>query len=341
MTANSQLIIEMIPSQLLQNNPLGDPSTRPTPVYLPPGYAGSAARYPVVYLLSGFTGRGLALLNDSPFDETLQERLDRLINSGQIPPLLVVMPDCFTRYGGSQYLNSSATGPYEAYLTQELILYIDRHYRTRPEAGGRAVAGKSSGGYGALVLSMRHPEIFGALAGHSGDMYFEYCYKPDFPKFLNAAERLSIRSEESLRDFLAGFTPKMHPKPANFFDLISVSAMAACYSPNPASPCGFDLPFDLLTGELRPEVWQRWLNHDPCVLVQQAHHAAALRQMKLIYLDCGNRDEYALHYGGRIFTRHLADLNIAYRYEEFDGTHRNTQFRYDASFTALAKALEK
>ncbi len=368
MPTESKVVVEMFSSELLQNNPLGDPPARRVPVYLPPGYEEGETRYPVVYLLAGFTGRGVMLLNDSPFDENIQERLDRLIAAGEVQPMIIVMPDCFTRYGGSQYLNSSATGSYEDYLIGELIPFIDRRYRTRAEAGYRAVAGKSSGGYGALVLAMRHPDVFGAFACHSGDMYFEYCYKPDFPKFLNALGRLLPKSEDSspassmspqtkmsfggqrsavggqflaegLAEFLIDFSPQMHPKPANFFDLINVAAMAACYSPNPASPYGFDLPFDLATGELYPEVWQRWLEHDPITLLEDEKCIAALRRMKLIYLDCGNHDEYALHYGARIFCRRLAGLNIPYIYEEFDGGHRDIQFRYDVSFRRISEAF--
>jgi enterochelin esterase family protein len=337
--AKSQVIIEAFTSQALGQNPLGDPATRHIPVYLPPGYRKSSPPYPVLYLLTGFTGRGTLLLNDSPFDETIQEQLDRLIAGGDIQPLLVVMPDCFTRYGGSQYLNSSAVGLYEDHLVAELIPYIDRRYQTRPEARYRAIAGKSSGGYGALVQAMRHPDLFGLVACHSGDIYFEYCYKPDFPKFLNAASRLGIDSAETLADFLAVFSPKMYPKPANFFDVISVAAMAACYSPNPAAPGGFDLPFDLTTGELRPAIWQRWLEHDPITLLQNDSHVDALRRMKLIYLDCGNRDEHALHYGARIFCQRLAQLAIPYHYEEFDGGHRSTQFRYNVSLKAISGAF--
>lgn len=339
MSSDSKIIIETHSSQLLRHNPLGDPPTRRVPVYLPPGYDAGDTRYPVVYLLTGFTGRGTILLNDSAFDETIQERLDRLILAGQVQPLIVVMPDCFTRYGGSQYLNSSATGCYEDYLIEELVPFIDRRYRTRAEAGYRAIAGKSSGGYGALVQAMRHPDIFSVLACHSGDMYFDYCYKPDFVKFLNATGRLSLQTPEALQQFLADFSPKMHPKPANFFDVLHIAAMSACYSPNPAAPCGFDLPFDPGTGELRPDVWQRWLAHDPITMLQDEKHVAALRQMKLIYLDCGNRDEYALHYGARIFCQRLAQLNIPHVYEEFDGGHRDIQFRYDESLKAISKVF--
>ncbi len=341
MSTESKVMVKTITSQLLRDNPLGDPYTRRVPVYLPPGYDEGEACYPVVYLLAGFTGRGAFLLNDSAFEENIQERMDRLIASGQVRPMIIVMPDCFTRYGGSQYLNSSAAGRYEDHLIDELIPFIDHRYRTLPEPAGRAIGGKSSGGYGALGLAMRRPGIFGALACHSGDMYFDYCYKPDFVKFLNAAAGHNIDSAESLRDFLANFSPKMHPKPDSFFDIIHISAMSACYSPNPTSPCAFDLPFEFHTGQLRPRVWQRWLDRDPVVMLEEEKHVEALRQMKLIYLDCGKRDEYALHYGARIFSRRLSQLNIPHHHEEFDGGHRHTQFRYDMSLRAISEAFEE
>jgi enterochelin esterase family protein len=187
---------------------------------------------------------------------------------------------------------------------------------------------------------MRHPDIFGLVACHSGDMYFEYCYKPDFVKFLNAAAKNNIDSTAKLRDFLARFLPKMQPKPADFFDIIHISAMSACYSPNTDSPCGFELPFELYTGRLRPDVWQRWLTLDPLEMLEAETTLTALRQLRLIYLDCGQRDEYALHYGARMFSQRLTHFNISHQYEEFDGGHRNTQFRYDESLVAISDALE-
>ena len=112
---------------------------------------------------------------------------------------IVVMPDCFTRYGGSQYLNSSATGRYEDHLVRELVPSGRPHVRTMADPGARAVVGKSSGGYGALVLAMRHPDVFGLVASHSGDCYFEYCYLPDFPKCLDVLARHGGSAERFLR----------------------------------------------------------------------------------------------------------------------------------------------
>ncbi len=339
MTTTGTLETPTLTSHALRDNPLGDPHQRSLPVYLPPGYHRSSRRYPTVYLLTGFTGRGAFMLNDSAFDEPIQERLDRLIGSGQIQPMIVVLPDAFTRYGGSQYLNSSATGRYEDYLIDEIVPFIDQSYRTLAQPDRRAIGGKSSGGFGALVQGMRHPDVFGAIACHSGDMYFDFCYRFDIPKFINAATRNSLDNYENLRDWLAAFSPKMYPKPPAFFDVIHLAAMAACYSPNPSSPTGFDLPFEYHTGKLLPEVWARWLAWDPVNMLAEQTYAAALHRMKLLFIDCGNRDEYALHLGARIFIERLIELDIPHQHEEFDGGHRNTQFRYDASLTAISQAF--
>jgi len=329
----STVVLENFESRVLGNNPLRDPAVRRIPVYLPPGYENGNQRYPTAYVLSGFTGRGLQLLNDTAWDEPLPQRLDRLIGQGSLRPLIVVMPDCFTRYGGSQYINSSATGRYEDHLIQELVPHIDSKYRTVPEPAWRAVLGKSSGGYGALVLGMRHPEVFGLVADHSGDKYFELCYKLDFPKCLEGLAKFG-----GLAKFLSEFPhPQPRPHKKLWADTANIVCMAACYSPNPGSLLGFDLPFDEATGELDPHVWARWLEHDPVHIVQR--HAEALRSLRLLYLDCGNRDEFCMHYGTRILVRRLQELGIAYFHEEYDDGHFGVQYRYDRSFTMLSEAV--
>lgn len=145
---------------------------RDIPLHFPPSYWAGARRYPVIYWLHGFTGIGLSGVNRSMWIPSLPELIDRVIADGA-PEAILVMPDGATRYGGSQYLNSSATGRYEDYVVQDLVPYIDHTYRTLASRGHRGVDGKSSVGYGALVLAMRHPEVFGGVASHSGDMYFE------------------------------------------------------------------------------------------------------------------------------------------------------------------------
>src|SRR5437868_2486584 len=179
--------VEMVPvhSVVLQGNPLGDPATRDLPVLLPPGYDAGSRRYPALYGLAGFTGRGVQMLNIDPWQPNMVQRLDQLYAAG-MPHAIVALPDCFTTLGGSQYLNSQAVGRYEDYVVNELVPFVDDRFRTIPQPESRGVFGKSSGGYGAMVLGMRHPDVFGALACHSGDMWFELCYKPDFPKACNA-----------------------------------------------------------------------------------------------------------------------------------------------------------
>lgn len=328
---HSTVQIETIESAALINNPLGDPAVRRVPVYLPPGYHESGQRYPTVYLLSAFAARGLKLLNDSLWEENIQERLDRLIGSGAVRPMIVVMPDASTRYGGSQYLNSAGTGNYEDAIL-ELVELIDHKYRTQPEAAQRAVMGHSSGGYGTLRLAMRHPEVFGLAAAHAPDLYFEMVYRKDFPHFLRYFEKVG---EAGIAEMLADPAAAL-AQGASFYAL-AVCAMASCYSPNPEAPWGFDLPFDLYTGELDEAVWARWQDHDPLRMV--ADHIKALQSLKLLYLDCGLYDEENLLYGARILSKKLNDLFVSNTYEEFKGGHRNTQHRYDVSLQKISKAL--
>ena len=329
-----RVVLERFESSTLRGNPLGYPHVRTVPVYLPPGYdePGQArSRYPVVYVLTGFTGKGTMLLNESGWTEPLPRRLDRLIASGKVQPLIAVLPDCFTRYGGSQYLDSRAHGRYETHLVRELVPYIDRVYRTRAAAAHRAVLGKSSGGYGAIVQGLRHPDVFGALADHSGDAAFEYCYLPDFPKVCTAVWKAG-----SLEKWWRAFqrTPK---KTWELLGVLNIIAMAAAYSPNPRKPLGVDLPFDLETGALDERVWRRWLTWDPVRMV--ASHRAAARRLRLVYLDCGLRDQFNLQLGARILARELRAAGARVVHEEFDDDHLDIQYRYDRSFELLSKVL--
>jgi enterochelin esterase family protein len=327
------LVTESFASRVLADNPLGDPVTRKLPVILPPDYETSGKRYPVVYGLTGFTGSGLSLLNFQAWQPNLQERIDALMADGRLPPTLFVLPDCFTRYGGSQYLNSAAIGRYEDYVVDEIVSLIDSKYRTMAAPEGRGLFGKSSGGYGSIMLGMRHPDVFGAVACHSGDMYFEYCYKPDFPKFINAVLRAG-----GLEKWWAEFEGKLK-KDAQDIHAVDMLAMAAAYSPNPdRKPLPIEFPFDLYTGELRPEVWQRWLDHDPVHLV--GRYAENLRQLRLLFIDCGARDEFNLHLGARILVERLKALELPHEYEEFDDGHMNISYRYDVSLPKIAQALE-
>ena len=327
---DSQIIIEKFNSKALEGNPLGDPAVRRVGVYLPPDYV-EGERYPVVYLLTAYAARGLKLLKDDLWTENIQERLDRLITSGAVRPLIAVLPDASTRLGGSQYLNSPATGNYEDHIL-ELTGYIDDQYPTLAASNQRAVLGHSSGGYGALRLAMRHPEVFALTAAHSADMQFEMVYRPDFPKFLRYYDRFGV---DGLRKLIAD--PGEMLRQGTSFYALAVTAMSSCYSPNPNSELGFDFPFDLYTGEILPGIWQQWLENDLIHMVKE--YTENLRSLKLIFFDCGTRDEENLLYGARIFDRRLEELGIAHHYEEFDWGHRDIEFRYDVSLKAISKAF--
>ncbi len=329
--SSGTVIIETITSNVLRGNPLGDPFVRRVPIYLPPGYENSSERYPVVFVLAGFTGRGITFLNDAAWEETLPERMDRLIAEAKVRPMILVMPDCLTRIGGSQYLNSPAVGRYEDHIIHELVAYVDQKYHTIPNRDARAVVGKSSGGYGAVILAMRHPDVFGSMACHSGDLYFEFCYKSDFFGALRGLKKFG-----GLTKFWNEF-PTIHPKDKDFGALLNMIAMSACYSPNPDAPHGFDLPFDTETGELRENVWKRWLEWDPVCLVDK--HLDPLRSLRLIYLDAGLRDDFNLQYGARIFVKRLKERGVPFIHEEFDDGHFNIQYRYDNSLRAISEHL--
>lgn len=330
MDSRGTVVIETFTSTALKGNPLGDPNVREVPVYLPPSYASDPRRrYPVIYWLHGFTGIGLSAVNRSLWVPSLPELMDRVINDGA-PEAMLVMPDGSTRYGGSQYLNSPATGRYEDYVVTELVPYVDRTYRTKAAAGHRGVVGKSSGGYGALVLAMRNPEVFGGVASHSGDVYFESCYKPFFWKALNV-----INKHGGVREFLSAFDA-MPKKQRDAGEALTILvAMAMAYSAQEDG--SFDLPVDVRTGEMRDEVWARWLEWDPVYMAER--HADALRGMKVVYFECGTKDEWYLHYGARVLHRRLEDLGIRHEHQEFDDDHGSINYRYVESLRRLAQAL--
>jgi enterochelin esterase family protein len=319
-------------SEKLRGNALGDPFERDLHVYLPEGYDGGAERYPVIYLLAGFTGSGASMLNWSAWQENLPDKLDRLIRNHAMPRCIAVFPDCFTRLGGSQYVNSAAMGRYEDYLCEELVPLVDEKFRTLG-AKGRGIAGKSSGGYGALWLCLQRPGLFAAAGCHSGDCAFELSEQRHF-----APAALALEQRGGMAAFWRVLREGYRPTGQDI-DLMQVLADAAAFSPapTPAEPWGFSLPFDTDTALTRPEILAHWREFDP--LVVAAVRPEGLRRLSLLYLDVGRSDEYLLQFGARLLCRELHRLGIAYRYEEFDGGHRNTAHRYDISLPALSAAL--
>ncbi len=324
-------------SVLLADNPLGDSPTREVGVYLPDSYDRKSRRYPVILMLSGYTGTGLALCNRSPWTLTFDQRLDRLMSSGKAAEAIFVLPDCFTRYGGSQYVDSPAIGRYESYLCDELMPLIDSRYRTVAAAEGRGVIGKSSGGYGALRFGMRRPDLFSALGSHAGDSAFDLSYLRELPRML-----LTMEKRGGIDGFLSWFDSLIN-KSQLAIEVMSNLCCAAAWSPKAQGPYGygkgFDLPFEFVTCRLREEVWARWLAADPVRMLDEDRYISALRKSRAIFLDAGLGDEYNLQLGTRQIAAKLARSGIACVHEEFEGGHFNTAHRFDRSVEVITKAL--
>lgn len=337
MRLNGRVDTPYLQSQILQGNLPGDPTERMLPVYLPPGYDDNPdKRYPVIYVLAGHGGSGPLMLAPVAWGESFPERIDRLISTGAMQPVIAVLPDCWTIFGGAQYINSSALGQYEDYLIQELIPYVDSTYRTLASREHRAITGKSSGGYGAMVQSMRHPEVFSAMASHSGDIYFEFGLLPDLAKM--HANLLRFNGLEGFIEQIPTIKPKSHDP---FFSLLGMLCYGAAYAPNPAAHRGFDMPVDLETGALVEDVWQRWLAWDPVRMIDQPEHIAAWRQLSYIYLDCGLWDELNFPVGTRIMSNKLKALGLQHDFELFNDGHINVPYRYDVSLPRLEKAIRQ
>jgi S-formylglutathione hydrolase FrmB len=329
-----EIAIVRVAGPALAGNPLGDPAERDLAVYTPPGYDPQGSRrYPVLYALHGYSGDVLSLLSTRPWQSNVFQWADRLILAGRMPPALIVIVNGFTRLGGSQFVDSIHNGAHATYIVRDVTTAIDAAFRTIPHAGGRAVFGKSSGGFGALHLTMHYPGVFAAFASHSGDAYFRFAH----PALFAQAQR-TLEGFKSFEAFVHAFEEKTK-KPSGWFSTMECLAYAAAYSPLRAEAFAFELPFERATGELRDDVFARWLAFDP---VEAAPHCEkALRDLRLRFIDCGRRDEYYLDIGARILTARLREMGLEVRHEEFDDDHGNIGYRHEISLPALAEVLDR
>jgi hypothetical protein len=323
-----------IESEALRANPLGDPHERPLWVYLPPGHDDDpATRYPCVYLIQGLTGQLDMWRNRAPFRRNFPELTDDLFARNEAPPCIVVWVDCWTSLGGSQFLDSPGTGNYLTYLCDEVVPWVDERYPTIPDRDHRGLQGKSSGGYGAMVVPMLRPDVWGGLATHAGDALFEACYLPEFRESVRA---LRDEYEGSFERFWEDFRSRPAFSKDSDEHLLNDWCMAACYSTDPDGTVR--LPFEPATGQLVPEVWERWLALDPVRMV--AGHADALRSMRAIYIDAGKKDQYFLDLGAEAFRRELEAIGVTdVFFELFDATHNAIEYRYPIGLRYLAERL--
>jgi Putative esterase len=328
---------QTVRSRVLEGNPLGDPAERPLWVYLPPRVGDDPdRRYPSIYVIQGYTGQVDMWWNRSALRPTVPELVDELFagtgDRPAPPPAIVVFVDCWTSLGGSQFLNSPGTGRYLDYLCDEVVAFVDGRYPTMAAREHRGIAGKSSGGYGAMVAPMLRPATFGALASHAGDALFEYCYLPDMAK---ATRVLRDHYDGSYERFFADFATRPAFSKETDGALMNMWAMAACYSAEPDGTV--TLPFDPATGRLRDQVWARWLALDPVRMA--AGHAGQLRSLRGVYLDAGRHDQFWLDLGAAAFSAELDALGIEHTFELFDATHSGIEYRYPRGLAYLAERL--
>ena len=175
-------------------------------------------------------------------------------------------------------------------------------------------------------MGLRHADLFGLVCSTSGDAYFELCYISDFAKAFRA---IKVDPKGFIKKFWGS-----EKKDSSKFPGLNIIGMSSCYSPNGVD---FDIPFDLDTGEIRDDVWQRWLEHDPVRLVEK--FVENLRSLNLLFIDAGTRDEFALDIGARILSRKLTDLDVSHIHEEFDDGHYNISYRYDRSLELISEKI--
>lgn len=327
----------VVQSELLRGNPLGDPHERPVYVYVPPGYDDDPGRrYPVVYTIQGYTGHVGMWFNRVPFRRPFPELADEMFATTDTPPAIVIYVDAWTAVGGSQFLDSPATGPYHSYLCEEVVPWVDAHYRTLPDRDHRAIAGKSSGGYGAMITPMLRPDLFGALATHAGDALFEVCYQPGFP---DLARTLRDEYDGSYEAFNADRAGRLHGTKDSDMDLIEMYGYASAYSGNPDGTV--TMPFDDV-GAVIPEVWSRWLSRDPVQMATEPRYAEALRSQRAIWIDAGTRDEYYLDFGAQAFHRNVTAAGVqenSVHFELFNAKHGAIEYRYPLALSWLCNNL--
>ena len=318
-----------IDSEVLKNNGLGDPSRRMIDIYVPAGKDGRDL--PLLVDVVGFTAGGPAHTNWRNFAENVPERVDRLVASGEIAPCVIAFPDCFTKLGGNQYINSAGTGRWDDFLLVEAVPFVEQLLGCGGP-GKRGVFGKSSGGYGAIVHALLHSDFWSAAACHSGDMGWELLQVPDFPRALKALATTKNDIKAWLEKFFA------NPKPSdNDVHVLMNLCMCATYDPDTSAFCNVRMPVDLETCELIPERWANWMSWDPLELVKE--HGPKLKRLKALFIDCGTTDQYNLVYGARRMHRALDAIGITHTYEEFPDDHSGIDYRMDRSLPFLVKAL--
>lgn len=327
-TTHGQVRVLRHTSQLLADNHYGDPAERAIKVYVPAAAANSEARFPLLLMLAAYTNSGLALDSFTPFGEHLAQRLDRLIETGVMPPVVVAAPDAYTSFGGNQYVDSLTLGRYSSWLHDELLPFLETALPVIGGPASRAIFGKSSGGFGAIHALLERPGYWAGAAALAPDLGFEWVVRASFPAVAQALAE--YRSD--LPRFVRRVWRAKRPHPAEVHALM-VLGLAASYDPDPDCELGTHLPFDLHTLEVDEERYARWTAFDPVARIAAAPELAV--RLEGLALMVGARDQYHVHYGARRLQRLLQAAAVVHDFREFDGTHSGIDHCWDELLPAL------
>jgi hypothetical protein len=306
-------------------------------VYVPPGYDDDPGRrFPSIYVIQGYTGHIAMWRNRSPYRQPFPETADQVFARLQAPPAIVVYVDAWTAYGGSQFVDSPGTGAYHSYLCDEVVPWVDSHYRTIAAREHRGIMGKSSGGFGAMITPMLRPDLFGGLATHAGDALYELCYIAEFGEAVRALRDY----DGDIMRWWEDFRSRVPFSEQQDEVLLIVLGVSACFSArDDGTP---ELPFDPRTGVLREHVWQRWLDWDPVRMVPR--YADAVRSLRAVWIDAGAKDEWFLDIGAESFREALRTAGVSdgvINFELFDARHGGIDYRYPLSLAWLADRLAR
>ena len=288
----------------LEGNLDGDSPDRDVSIYLPPSYKTEKnRRYPVVYMLHGFTDNDAQWFGVVKHWINLPDVINKALADGKTREMIVVMPNGFTRFKGSMYSNSVTVGDWETFITKELVAYVDTHYRTLAQAASRGLAGHSMGGYGTMRLGMKSTDVFSSIYALSPCCMEPGRSNPAMKELMKKIEAVKTDDEVKTQNFFA----------------LAMLASAAAWSPNPKNPPFYiDLPFR--DGEVVPDILAR--QNANAILTTIPQYIPNLRKLKAIGLDAGTKD-VGISGATKQLDQMLTDYGIAHFYESYDGDHLN------------------
>jgi enterochelin esterase-like enzyme len=330
---SGELIAITVPAPSLQANAFAIPAEQPVSIYLPPSYQSSSERYPVVYFLPGFGDLVHYYTIWGVFGFSLKPAMDQLISTGKIREMIVVIPNGSYFLQGSFYVNSPLSGNWEDYITKDVVSYVDANYRTIASSASRGLSGHSMGGFGALFIAMRHPDVFSAvyalspgLAEPNGLMQHDmFVNEGAIRRTLALMDTLSRLSENEAKVVLMSSVNSL----LNSADLPGVFAIAygMAFSPRKdGKPPFFEYPYSMVDGKpvLNSKVWARWEAGFGDLADKITEYKTNLQKLRALFVEVGIHDEHVwLPPGCKAFAALLRDNGIPLELVEFEGAHQD------------------